>query len=389
MSQHAQFQYNDEFFFDDQERQRASGAFPSIWFALNSPDVADQFRLLDEDGKTLKAEFQIWGFRVVTLAVFALALAAIEPTFVYPATEAGYFPAIVPKVMASVAGAAGILSVLMGFFGMGFSGRKRRWLRIRMLCERIRQWRWQYICAHIPEIIAATSNDKLKDEYVAKRGVSFARFVSELRDQQDAALQDVLASDKENPDAFWCEISFKQAVQRAEVLRSVETSEIDQTGPAAQLLAAYANARIGAQRRYARYLVTDQGPFTTHPATQRRWLHTRGVALIMLIFVLHILAVCGIFAFRIPGVAFKLMSVLAVILALVALGLRAIEDGLRPAEHLGRIKGYLAETSSIEEAFWEARSAASTVGLMVAQERAAYKEMVDFMQAGNRSRYVM
>src|SRR5262249_55263100 len=130
-------------------------------------------------------------------------------------------------------------------------------------------------------------------------------------------------------------------------------------------------------------------PFTTHPATQRAWLSNRGLALLMAIFVLHIIVLAGAFALHVPPPALKVMHVTAIILALVALGLKALEDGLRPAEHLGRITGYLAEVSSIEEAFDEASSGEARQNLMVALEKASYKEMVDFLQAGNRSRYVM
>jgi hypothetical protein len=83
------------------------------------------------------------------------------------------------------------------------------------------------------------------------------------------------------------------------------------------------------------------------------------------------------------------LSILAVIFALVARGLRAVEDGLSPSEHFGRFKGHWAEVSSKEEGFTEARFENTVRNLMIALEKAAYKEMVDFLQAGNRSRYEM
>ena len=62
--------------------------------------------------------------------------------------------------------------------------------------------------------------------------------------------------------------------------------------------------------------------------------------------------------------------------------------GLDP-QSICRIRGYLAEVSSIEAAFDEAQTISMKHNLMIALERASYKEMVDFLQAGNRSTYIM
>jgi hypothetical protein len=387
------FEYNDEFFFDATTRQRAAADFSDIWFALHSEKMAAEFRKNDDETKRLKAEFQLWGFGVVILAVIALSLAAVEPTFLRPATEAGYLHSATSEIVASVGGLAGVASVLMGYFGMGFAGRKLRWLRTRLLCERIRQWRWQHFCAHIPEIVEASADKIRRDEFASRRDLEFSKFVENLKAGQEAALRTILSPAAESPDAVWAQADFKIGLQRIETLHAIESSKPLGNDPASQLIAAYKNARIGAQKRYARYLVRDSGPFTTHPAIQRAWLHKRGVALLLAIFTLHILVLAlvlaGIFPFHSPAIVTATMNVSAVILALVALGLRAAEDGLRPSEHLGRLKGYLAEVSSIEEAFDEAATAGAKRDLMIALEKASYKEMVDFLQAGNRSQYVM
>src|SRR5215831_14537237 len=93
------FEYNDEFFFDDVARTRATKTFSAIWFALYSSRIADEFKKHDDVGRKLKSEFQLWGFLVVGLAVLALSLAAIEPTFVQPAIDAGVLPVVVRKAV--------------------------------------------------------------------------------------------------------------------------------------------------------------------------------------------------------------------------------------------------------------------------------------------------
>jgi hypothetical protein len=402
MAEKEDFEYNDEFFFKDAIRDRAAAEFSSIWFALYSEKVRDEFGKNDEKTKKLKEDFQWWGFLVVRFAVVALAIAAVEPTLLRPAAEAGYLPHAASVVAAVFAGLLGVTSVLMGYFGMGFAGRKRNWLRSRLLCERIRQWRWQYYCAHIPEILSASPDATRRIEYAARHELAFSEFLQKLKNEQEAVLENILSSDDPSsddtpsPDAVWAQDVFKTAVLRDETLQAIESAKLPAGDPAAQLVAAYKNIRIGAQKRYAKYLVKKSGPFATHPATQKAWLHKRSTRLLLGIFGLHILILALVLALFLPvtvtktiDVAAVAMGVLAVILALFALGFRAIEDGLRPSEHLGRLKGYLAEVGSIEEAFDEAKSASTRRNLMMALEKASYKEMVDFLQAGNRSNYVM
>ena len=384
-----EFEYNDEFFLDEAQRREASAQFSEIWFALNPEHMHLAFRDHDKAAQDLKATFQVWGFRVVAMSVFALSVAVVEPIFIEPAVEHGYIPSAVGELTIAIAGLAGICSVLMGYFGMGFSGRKAQWLQSRMHCERMRQWRWQYFCAHIREILQASTDEKLQGSYITKRDLAFTHVVANLQTAGSTRLHDVLSRKGDAPDAVWTQAEFKSKIQHIHASRALEAPTAQQQRPAEQLIKAYGRVRIGAQKRYARYLTKDTGAFTTHPATQRSWLHSRGIALLLAIFLLHLIGLTSVAVLHVSTVVTKSIHVLAVVLALSALGLRAIEDGLRPSEHLGRITGYLAEVSSIEEAYWETDVIATKCNLMIALEKAAYKEMVDFLQAGDRSQYIM
>src|SRR5215470_20227415 len=95
-----EFQYNDEFFFDSLMREQAARNFSAVWFALYSEKITREFREHDETAKRLKREFQAWGFRVVGLAVLALSIATLEPTFLPQVIEAGYLPDITGEIVA-------------------------------------------------------------------------------------------------------------------------------------------------------------------------------------------------------------------------------------------------------------------------------------------------
>jgi hypothetical protein len=379
------FIYNDEF--KDLDQQPDDAKFSSVWFAVYSKAISDKFYEYDEETKALKLKFQWSGYGVVVLAVVALSIAALEPTVLRPL--APHLPEHAVEAAAVLAALAGIASVVMGYYGMGISDRKMHWLRNRMLCERIRQWRWQYYCAHIPEILAASGNEAQEAEYKNKRDDEFSDFVTKLKAHDKRELQAILSEDVQEPNAVWVQPEFKGNIELQKTLDTIEAAMHRHSKPADEILAAYRKVRIGAQQRYAEYIVTTAGAFSTHPARQKEWLHKYGVGLLLTIFGLHILVIWGILLCPFPPQVASVVSVSAVILALIALGLRTVEDGLRPSEHLTRFTGYLGEVSSIAQAFDGAGSALTERNLMIALETATYKEMVNFLQAGNRSRYVM
>jgi hypothetical protein len=379
------FAYNDEMFPEGEDRARAEKEFKEIWFALDSTVIRDTFLIHNQAADNLKERFQFWGFRVVLLAVVALSIAAVEPALLYPLVEAGYMPHALATVAAAVAGLAGVAAVLMGFFGMGITHRKREWLQKRLVCERIRQWRWQHFIASIPEILSIAGDDSREEGYNKKRDESFLMFVESYKSHLGRDLDGLLNPAKDDNTAFVADSHVKLDDPRI-------AKALDEAGAhtaVSAIILAYRAVRIGAQRRYAGESAKADGDFISHPAAQEVWSKRRSIIILMAIFVLHIGVLFGVFFVSIPHIVSKVMNVSAVVLALVALGIRAIEDGLRSSEHLGRIKGYFSEVGSIEEAFDEAQNGAERRAAMVSMEKAAFKEMVDFMRAGARSRYVM
>lgn len=380
------FEYNDEFFLDEEARKRARAEFAPIWFALHSDEIVSTFRGLDEEAKRLKSGFQKWGLGVVILAVLALSIAAIEPAYIHPLVDKNLLPKSASLYAGAAAAIAGLISIVMGYFGMGIGQRRRQWLRTRLLCERIRQWRWQYYCARIPEALDAVGNAEKQRRYEAARDAAFKSFIAELRAGSDAAVEHVLTEEAKASSNVW--LGDLGAAFHAPALAAALDSA-GKEGHARQIIVAYDRIRVGGQRRYADYLVTKKGPFKTHPATQQALLHKASTTLIFAILALHVILLVGAFRFHEAETLFKLSHVSAVVLALTALGIRAIEDGLRPAEHLGRFKGYLDEVVSIGRSLTDATSGRERQNVMIALETAAYTEMVDFIRTGQRSQYVM
>lgn len=380
------FAFNDEFFLKPELEAKGASDFPRTWFAIHNPNISKAFDEIDSLAKQQKMRFQNFGFWAVGFAVLALSLAAIESAFVLPAVDAHQLPKLASTAIALAAAIAGIVSCSVGLLGMGISGRKQQWLETRLICERIRQWRWQYFCATIPKIVSASGNTAKVAEYRSAWDDDFNRFLGDLRNAAPDHLKSALRPSKPADVSMWLDDGFGQSIKSLD-LGTLSTSSTEKQ-TMHEILAAYENIRIGAQSRYADYLVNKVGPFRIHPGTQKKVLHRFGYWIVIAILVLHLAVVAGIFL-GFPELKSKLVHVTAIVLALAALGLRAAEDGLRPTELLERQKGYLAEVTSIGDTYDSSRGDYRERAAMIALEKAAYKEMLDFLQNADKARYIM
>jgi hypothetical protein len=151
---------------------------------------------------------------------------------------------------------------------------------------------------------------------------------------------------------------------------------------------AYARMRLEGQQNYSQYIATSKGSIRTHPRIQKQTAHSFGLFLIFGIVVLHILVTLGVFT-GIKELKSIFVHLTTVVLALMALALRAIEDGLKPDEHLARYAGYFASVRHLALRFERARIARSKHEFAWELEEAAYAEMVEFLKSSNGARFVM
>ena len=79
----------------------------------------------------------------------------------------------------------------------------------------------------------------------------------------------------------------------------------------------------------------------------------------------------------------------AILAALVALGARAIEQGLQPEREIERYQQYRAALRAVLERFDQAGSHAEKLAVMRDMERVSFDEMRNFLITNERSRFVM
>lgn len=337
-----EFKHNDEFFIDEIDGKRLEKRFPNVYFAFYCEEASVFFDRIDQDARMAKAGFQRFGLGSVLLAVLALVVAAADP-FLLMATETGALPDAVPKAVAAIAAAAGLLSITIGALGFGMGPRKREWQKKRLIGERLRQWQAQYVCSHIPEIIkAAGSNDRIT-AFISKRAMNFSIFKADYIDNVGCRLQEIedkghvaTYNDRDADLGFnlWTNIELDHGSKRS--LGSIEGND---RLILTELFEAYDATRFRSQEEFTKYML-GKGPIRTHPRAQEDWLKKIGISAIVAIVTLHIIVIWGVLA-DISALKSPAIHFLAVLTALIALGTRVLEDGLQPTSHVARLQDYL------------------------------------------------
>jgi len=382
------FRFNNELFVDDNDRASIRECFPTVWFALYTPALTGRFDEINEHSKREKTRFRIFGSCAVALATLALSLAAFEAIIMIPLAEARPGIEAFLKPTAFAAAASGLVGGLIGWGGMGIYRRKRAWLEARLFAERLRQWQWQYVLAHIPEIVKASQDPEAQRAYVKKRDREFDGFFTFYRSGLAARLNEHLDEGSELAAKFWLDPEFADKFERAASSSSIESIRSDPARAAAldELLRAYGRVRMQGQIDYVCYLL-GEGPFATHPVKQKQILQALSHTGVVLIAVLHAAVIAGVIfdvaELKSPGV-----YICTIILALIALALRVVEEGLRPTEEIVRLRNYHNEVVGAQSRFHSGDEGAMLHSMRTLEEAGA-RELIDFLQSANTARYVM
>ena len=382
------FRFNNELFVDNDDRSSIEAYFPAVWFALYTPALTRRFDEVNVQSQREKARFRIFGYCAVALATFALSLAAFEAMIMIPAAEESSDIKSLLKPTALVAAASGLAGVLIGWGGMGIYQRKHAWLASRLLAERLRQWQWQYVLAHLPEIIDASGDPDAQQAYVEKRDREFDVFFTFYRGGLAARLNEHLEDSSELATKFWLD---PELAKKADVVASSESIDAMVSDPKRaaaldELFQAYGRIRMQGQIDYVSYLL-GQGPFASHPAKQKQILQTLSHTSVILIAFLHVAVVAGVLfdvsELKSPGV-----YICTIIFALVALALRVVEEGLRPTEELVRLRNYHNEIVGAQSRFHSGDIDIKLQSMRTLEEAGA-RELIDFLHSANTARYVM
>lgn len=374
--------YNlDDFLHSSDARTEAQLEFPRVYFALFSSYVSDEFLRIDALANGKKRRLQNFGFFTVSLALLALALAAIDIALIAPIEDKTSAEKFVATALPFAAAIAGIMSFIMGYFGAGVGSRKREWLQARIQTELIRQWKARYFLNNRDKIVEASKDEQAAHSYTSTMRREFDEFRDHLRRNSGQILDEIVRGQNG--------VTLPEGLEKYLArLPEVDPSKPKTSDVVDEFYDAYARLRLQGQEAYASYIATADGSIRTHPRVQKEILHRSGLIAVFAIVALHVSVTLGVLT-GIKELKSIYVHLATVLLALSALASRAVEDGLNPGEHLVRYAGYFSSIRYIALHYNRARTAKSKHDYAWQLEDAAFAEMVDFLASSSKARFVM
>src|SRR5215471_18370897 len=176
--------FNDDLLLHEEDRRLALMKYPSIFHVLDHAELRQLFSKYDVPANRAKRTGLMAGIWAIGLGFGALGIAALELLYAENTTHG--------LALAIISGLFGVFSFLIGSVGVLFAGRKRNWLRCRLMGERIRQFHFQMMASRVPEIFASLRDDTGKASFLSKRDVWFESFKAHLVGKLDSTLAAIL-----------------------------------------------------------------------------------------------------------------------------------------------------------------------------------------------------
>jgi hypothetical protein len=247
--------------------------------------------------------------------------------------------------------------------------------------ERIRQFHFQTLVFRVPEILASLKDATGKALFLSERNLWFETFKAQFIGKLDSAFAAIIQEEQSiNPWLF------------GDVTKREQPAEMQENKNLNPLFDAYRELRIVHQLDYTNYkLQNDYRIISAMPRRQLAVISGVVFALIVLLVVMHVGILAGTLFPRSMLASFHSPDAIVVIilLALAALAIRAIEQGLQPEREIERYQQYRSGVRAILERYDSAVSQNAKIEIMREMERLAFEEMRNFLVTNERSRFVM
>jgi hypothetical protein len=230
----------------------------------------------------------------------------------------------------------------------------------------------------LPEILLSLKDDRAKSEFLSQRQLWLETFVNRFQGNLDAAFVELV--DEERASDF----CLHEVRKRKTIVR--ETQNLD------PVFEAYRDLRILHQINHANYkLQNDYKLFSAMPRRQGQVLSHLSLIAVVLLCIVDAGVLWQVFF---PGSVWTVaatdwISVFTVCIALAALSVRAIEQGLQPEREAERYQQYRSAMRAILDRFDRAQSQAEKFPIMEEMEHLCFDELRNFLTTNERARFVL
>jgi hypothetical protein len=365
--------FNTDLLINPGDSDCAAAAFPRLRHVLSHTALQEAFTRFDRLANTAKRKGRITGLLAIALGIASLMIAAATPKL---------------QVLGFVAAVCGVSSIAIGLGGVLYAGAKRRWLCNRLMTERLRQFHFQAFVCRWREISVSLAEPEAGASFEAQREVWFNRFMGSLAGQVDAELTDLLDDDT----AAKCWLHPQSRLPDAD----------EEVSNLMELFAAYRAMRIMHQLHYANHkLRAGQNLFAWSPRLQDLIFSYTTLVCILLIFGIHMWIALSIaigthissldpvlFHFESAGNGID-VHIVVIWTAIVALGFRALQEGLQPEREIERYQHYRAGVRAVRDRFDISVSPAEKLEVMQEMERLVFDELRNFLRSNHDARFII
>jgi hypothetical protein len=366
--------FNDDLLISQHDQDLARKEYPAIYHVLDHPQLRNEFLRLDAVANRAKLWVHRIGLLAVLLTVFALTGSALTSVI-------HQIPSVPDWVFTGLfwAELGGVLGVVIAAGGMWIGGPKSKWLQARMLAEVLRQWHFQALICRGKEIEASCGMDDSEgpSQYRKSRDLQYQKFLSEWAGATDSHLTDLI----ENPEAGY------------QLLHDERTAYTPGSAVLESIFGVYRSMRFKRQSNYATHKLQKN---TDKPFSILKWpaavlqQRTQGLAAFCLLASLgcSLVIVVGHLA-NLEFAHHIAWSAGIIVLLVVTVAARAVQDGLAAPEELQRYNDYAGKIRYLLGRFDASHDAAEKLELMVEMERAALEELKGFLRAHFEARFVI
>jgi hypothetical protein len=367
-------QFNGDLLASAEDQQLAHEEYPEIVHVLDHPALRDEFLRYDNVANTAKLWVHRAGLAAVVLAAVALLGSALTPVFrLNPDTSERVFNAL---WWAEVGGIVGVIVAAGGIF---LANQKKKWLKARMMSEVLRLWHFQSFICRGKQIESSCDHGNAKQpvEYQESRDKAFRAFLHEWSRALDSQLTRMV----------------EQPLAGYQMLHDEPTRFAPDSPVLEKIFKAYRSIRFRHQDSYATYKLDKQ---TDKPLSILKWpaalLQERmqGLASFCLLgsLICSLIIVIG-HLFHIEFTNSVWWPAAIIVLLIMNVAARAVQDGLAAPEELQRYNDYAGTIHYLLERFDASRDPAEKLELMAEMERAALEELKGFLRAHSEARFVL
>jgi hypothetical protein len=335
----------------------------AVRFAFEFPRLLEEFQRADAIANRAKRRNRSLGYASIALVLAALLTASSSPL-----VHQAHVSETVSLAVGYAAAGLGLAGALLVWLGMLAAAPRQVWLAHRLRTEMMRLFHFHFLAARLPDLASARGDASRKAAYLADRDVAFASLLGKIAD----------------PKRELARIAAREGESDFRSVPEAPLSGAEDPSAVAQAFMAWRALRLEWQLGYADAML---GAGSTKAGWSPRQMDdafaTTGWFAVALIVALHI-AMIGGGLLQTWGIWLESAIVWT---ALIALAVRALEDGLQPQRDVERYEQYRANIIVARERFDAADTTLAKLEVMRAFERNSLEEMRVFLRTHARSRF--